>query len=203
MPLGEYLLLFLGINRTGGAHGRCGSGDWSSFRRLLWSVCLESALCAGVLEWVEGTVPLGQNLLGSNRTGGAHGRYGAGDWLVLMCPLWCLCLESGHCAGVLEWVEGTVPLGEYLLGSNRTGGAHGRYGAGDWSFPKCREEMQNAKDKRGAFETVCAHFHPVMHHFFLERFLKPPQWFERRLTYTRSIATSSMVCRPSFPTLNP
>ncbi|KAF4352465.1 hypothetical protein F8388_012166 [Cannabis sativa] len=30
-------------------------------------------------------------------------------------------------AGVLEWVNGTLPLGEYLIGSMRTGGAHGRY----------------------------------------------------------------------------
>ncbi|KVH98208.1 Armadillo-type fold [Cynara cardunculus var. scolymus] len=44
-------------------------------------------------------------------------------------------------AGVLEWVNGTLPLGEYLTGSTRNGGAHGRYGIGDWSFPKCRQHM--------------------------------------------------------------
>ncbi|KAE9467383.1 hypothetical protein C3L33_00698, partial [Rhododendron williamsianum] len=44
-------------------------------------------------------------------------------------------------AGVLEWVNGTLPLGEYLIGSTRNGGAHGRYGKGDWTFPKCREHM--------------------------------------------------------------
>lgn len=106
-------------------------------------------------------------------------------------------LLACHFAGVLEWVEGTVPLGEYLLGSNRAGGAHGRYGGGDWSFPRCREEMQSAKDKRGAFEAVCAHFRPVLRHFFRERFLHPPQWFERCLTYTRSVAASSMVRLPT------
>ncbi|MBA0713566.1 hypothetical protein Golax_012592, partial [Gossypium laxum] len=47
-------------------------------------------------------------------------------------------------AGVIEWVDGTLPLGEYLIGSNRNGGAHGRYGIGDWSFLKCREHMSNA-----------------------------------------------------------
>ncbi|KAK2663729.1 hypothetical protein Ddye_002303 [Dipteronia dyeriana] len=35
-------------------------------------------------------------------------------------------------AGVLEWVDGTLPLGEYLIGSMRNGGAHSRYGIGDW-----------------------------------------------------------------------
>jgi len=32
-----------------------------------------------------------------------------------------------------------------------------------------------------------------MHHFFLERFLQPADWFESRLSYTRSVAASSMV----------
>ncbi|KAM6570000.1 hypothetical protein CsatB_017985 [Cannabis sativa] len=96
-------------------------------------------------------------------------------------------------AGVLEWVNGTLPLGEYLIGSMRTGGAHGRYGVGDWSFLKCREHMANAKDKRKAFQEVCEKFRPVMHYFFLERFLQPADWFEKRLAYTRSVAASSMV----------
>lgn len=96
-------------------------------------------------------------------------------------------------AGVLEWVNGTLPLGEYLIGSMRNGGAHGRYGIGDWSFLKCREHMANERDKRKAFKEVCNNFRPVMHYFFLERFLQPADWFEKRLAYTRSVAASSMV----------
>ncbi|KAJ1282905.1 hypothetical protein BS78_03G087400 [Paspalum vaginatum] len=96
-------------------------------------------------------------------------------------------------AGVVEWVNGTVPLCEYLLGSTRTGGAHGRYGIGDWTFLQCREYMMNEKDKRRAFLKICNNFRPVMHHFFLERFLLPADWFQSRLAYTRSVAASSMV----------
>lgn len=96
-------------------------------------------------------------------------------------------------AGVLEWVNGTLPLGDYLIGSMRNGGAHGRYGRGDWLYLKCREYMNNEKDKRKAFQEVCKNFRPVMHHFFLERYSLPADWFERRLAYTRSVATSSMV----------
>lgn len=96
-------------------------------------------------------------------------------------------------AGVIEWVDGTLPLGEYLIGSSRNGGAHGRYGVGDWSFSKCREHMMNAKDKRKAFQEVCQNFRPVMHRFFLERFLQPADWFKKRLAYARSVAASSMV----------
>lgn len=32
-----------------------------------------------------------------------------------------------------------------------------------------------------------------MHYFFLERFLQPADWFEKRLAYTRSVAATSMV----------
>ncbi|KAM7471307.1 hypothetical protein LguiA_009490 [Lonicera macranthoides] len=96
-------------------------------------------------------------------------------------------------AGVLEWVNGTVPLGEYLIGSTRNGGAHGRYGVGDWTFLKCRQHMAAETKKRKAFQEVCQNFRPVMHYFFLERFLHPADWFEKRLAYTRSVAASSMV----------
>lgn len=96
-------------------------------------------------------------------------------------------------AGVLEWVNGTLPLGEYLIGSTRDGGAHGRYGAGDWTYVKCRQHMTVESDKREAFQEVCVNFRPVMHHFFLERFFHPADWFQKRLAYTRSVATSSMV----------
>uniref|UniRef100_A0ACD5TS08 Uncharacterized protein n=1 Tax=Avena sativa TaxID=4498 RepID=A0ACD5TS08_AVESA len=96
-------------------------------------------------------------------------------------------------AGVVEWVNGTVPLGDYLLGSTRTGGAHARYGTGDWTFFQCREHLASEKDKRKAFLKICNNYRPVMHHFFLERFLQPADWFQSRLAYTRSVAASSMV----------
>ncbi|XP_073145738.1 serine/threonine-protein kinase ATM isoform X3 [Henckelia pumila] len=96
-------------------------------------------------------------------------------------------------AGVLEWVNGTVPLGEYLIGSSRNGGAHGRYGVGDWTFLKCRQHMTAENNKSRAFFEVCKNFRPVMHYFFLERFTQPADWFDKRLAYTRSVAASSMV----------
>ena len=36
------------------------------------------------------------------------------------------------------------------------------------------------------------HFKPVFRHFFLEKFQDPEVWFERKLTYTRGVATSSI-----------
>lgn len=96
-------------------------------------------------------------------------------------------------AGVLEWVNGTMPLGEYLMGSDRKGGAHARYGLGDWTFPACREHLEKEEDKHIAFQKVCQNFRPVFHNFFLEKFAHPAEWFKRRLAYARSVAASSMV----------
>jgi hypothetical protein len=39
-----------------------------------------------------------------------------------------------------------------------------------------------------------------MHNFFLEKFTQAADWFEKRLAYTRSVATSSMVCPPGLLT---
>ena len=42
------------------------------------------------------------------------------------------------------------------------------------------------------YNKICKNFKPVFHHFFMESFPDPALWYERRLTYTRSIATSSI-----------
>jgi len=41
-------------------------------------------------------------------------------------------------SGILEWCEGTVPMGEYLIGAN---GAHQRYRPHDWKALDCRRAM--------------------------------------------------------------
>lgn len=58
----------------------------------------------------------------------------------------------------------------------------------------CHKRHSITKDwsshDQNQLDTSCR---PVMHHFFLERFLQPADWFEKRLAYTRSVAASSMV----------
>lgn len=54
-------------------------------------------------------------------------------------------------AGLLEWVEQTLPLGDYLMGpgGTRTGGAHARFrGTKDWGFMKCYEQITTAKPEQ-------------------------------------------------------
>ncbi|MEE6472818.1 hypothetical protein FKM82_009734 [Ascaphus truei] len=100
-------------------------------------------------------------------------------------------------SGVLEWCTGTVPIGEFLV--NAEEGAHIRYRPNDYSSLQCQKKMMDAQrgrfeDKYQTFLDVCQNFPPVFRYFCMEKFLDPAVWFEKRLAYTRSVATSSIVC---------
>ncbi|CAH1233491.1 ATR [Branchiostoma lanceolatum] len=101
-------------------------------------------------------------------------------------------------SGLVQWCEGTMSVGDYLIGSTRKPGAHARYYPRDWHHGDCRRKIHEKGGSRSderlrVFREVCRHFHPVMHHFFMEKWPDPMDWFERRLCYTRSVATSSIV----------
>ena len=48
-----------------------------------------------------------------------------------------------QCSGVVEWCEGTIPIGQYLIGTNENPfeGAHSRYRPQDWSSKDCRNKF--------------------------------------------------------------
>ncbi|XP_044057149.1 serine-protein kinase ATM isoform X1 [Siniperca chuatsi] len=99
-------------------------------------------------------------------------------------------------SGVLEWCSGTVPIGEFLVDPNK--GAHKRFRPRDWTNLTCRKKMMEAQrlpfdEKLQAYSEVCKSFRPVFRYFCMERFLDPAVWMEKRLAYTRSVATSSIV----------
>lgn len=99
-------------------------------------------------------------------------------------------------SGVLEWCSGTVPIGDFLADPNR--GAHKRFRPRDWTNLACRRKMIEAQkqafdEKLQAYLEVCRNFRPVFRYFCMEKFLDPAVWMERRLAYTRSVATSSIV----------
>ncbi|CAG6005665.1 unnamed protein product [Menidia menidia] len=99
-------------------------------------------------------------------------------------------------SGVLEWCSGTMPIGEFLVDPNK--GAHKRFRPQDWTSLACRKRMAEAQrmafdEKLEAFSEVCKRFRPVFRYFCMERFLDPAVWMEKRLAYTRSVATSSIV----------
>ena len=95
-------------------------------------------------------------------------------------------------AGIIEFVKDTTPLHEYLLP------AHQRYFPKDYKHTRCRKEISDAQSKPlaqriQAYKTVCEHFHPVMRFFFMEHFLDPEVWFQKRLNYSRSTAAISIL----------
>ncbi|XP_074672224.1 serine-protein kinase ATM isoform X4 [Strix aluco] len=99
-------------------------------------------------------------------------------------------------SGVLEWCSGTTPIGEFLV--NVEEGAHKRYRPKDYSSNQCQKIMMDAQkkhseEKYNTFMKVCENFQPVFRYFCMEKFLDPAVWFEKRLAYTRSVATSSIV----------
>ncbi|NXU56060.1 ATM kinase, partial [Turnix velox] len=99
-------------------------------------------------------------------------------------------------SGVLEWCSGTIPIGEFLV--NVEEGAHKRYRPKDYPSYECHKTMMDAQkkhfeEKYNIFMKVCENFQPVFRYFCMEKFLDPAVWFEKRLAYTRSVATSSIV----------
>lgn len=107
-------------------------------------------------------------------------------------------------SGILEWCENTIPLSEYLVGSHRNKGAHERYFPNDDKPSQCREKLAQIGNRRknceltpeevlAQFSKICEKIHPVLHYFFYEKFYSPGVWFERRLAYAHSLATTSMI----------
>jgi len=98
-------------------------------------------------------------------------------------------------SGVLEWVENSLPLGNYLL-DGKSVGAHSRYYPMEWSNALCRSHFRDAPShlKRETFDEVCRHFSPALRFFFLEKFsFSTEAWHYAKMRYTRSCAVSSMV----------
>ena len=108
--------------------------------------------------------------------------------------------------GVLEWCVNTEPISEFLIGPDKKSGAHKSYNPNDFTDNKCMSLMKQTYEKamklndveskklrRETFQEICRKFRPVFRHFFYENFPSPSQHLERRLAYTRSCATSSMI----------
>lgn len=53
-------------------------------------------------------------------------------------------------------------------------------------------QKKSFEEKYETFMDICQNFQPVFRYFCMEKFLDPAVWFEKRLAYTRSVATSSI-----------
>ncbi|KAF8693084.1 Telomere-length maintenance and DNA damage repair, partial [Rhizoctonia solani] len=96
-------------------------------------------------------------------------------------------------AGLLEFVTNTMPIGGWLLN------AHKKYNPRDWQPPVCTEHLRKARATGkpqvllDMFMEIRKNFRPVMRHFFTEAHKLPTAWFDMRLNYQRSVATTSIV----------
>ena len=95
-------------------------------------------------------------------------------------------------AGIIEFVQNTIPLHDYLLP------AHQRHYPRDLKPNVCRKHIADVQSSSvdvriKTFRKVTQQFHPVLRYFFFERFESPDQWFATRLAYTRSTAAISIL----------
>lgn len=95
-------------------------------------------------------------------------------------------------SGAIEFVQNTLPLNDFLRG------AHPKYHPKDLKWDLCRarvdEARQRSLDSRvRVYKEMTDKFHPVLRHFFFERFEDPDEWFYRRLAYARSTASISIL----------
>ncbi|KAI9144508.1 hypothetical protein BKA69DRAFT_1055444 [Paraphysoderma sedebokerense] len=99
-------------------------------------------------------------------------------------------------AGLLEWVDHTIPLGKLLSDCYK------QYNSNGIDPMQIRNMMYNEHKRRGSTRKskidmfrnqILAQFKPVFRHWFSQTFKDPDEWFEKRLSYVRSCAASSIV----------
>nr|VZI31142.1 unnamed protein product [Spirometra erinaceieuropaei] len=99
-------------------------------------------------------------------------------------------------SGLIEWCEGTVPLGDWL--ANETSGAHQRYHPTDLTPTQAKLRLAGVRDrgqerKFAVFQEICERLRPVLGYFFLENFPSPTEWHAAKARYTTSLAVSSIL----------
>ncbi|KAF9530405.1 hypothetical protein CPB83DRAFT_905353 [Crepidotus variabilis] len=98
-------------------------------------------------------------------------------------------------AGLLEFVGNTQPMRDWLVR------AHLNYHPKDLRSDEVTVRLKDAQEKYKdrhekqleAFLEARKRFRPVMRHYFTEKHKAPIPWFQMRLKYTRSVATTSIV----------
>ncbi|KAA1469011.1 hypothetical protein DENSPDRAFT_795376 [Dentipellis sp. KUC8613] len=101
-------------------------------------------------------------------------------------------------AGVLEFVDNTSPLSNWINTAHRTYRPRDLPGQ-DFAVKLMELRRVNKADPElptkllKLFLELKQRYKPVMRHFFTEKHKMPMSWFAMRLNYTRSVATTSIV----------
>ncbi|KAF8749128.1 Telomere-length maintenance and DNA damage repair [Rhizoctonia solani] len=96
-------------------------------------------------------------------------------------------------AGLLEFVTNTMPIGGWLLNAHKK--YNPRTGNPLYATDHLRKARATGKPQvlLDMFMEIRKNFRPVMRHFFTEAHKLPTAWFDMRLNYQRSVATTSIV----------
>ncbi|KAF8317780.1 uncharacterized protein EI90DRAFT_3084965 [Cantharellus anzutake] len=92
-------------------------------------------------------------------------------------------------SGVMEFVPQTMPLSGWLIPAHKILSS----AAGKLSAVRKAKPNNLANTLLKEFLKIRERFHPVLRHFFTESHKSPMAWFEMRLKYARSVATTSIV----------
>uniref|UniRef100_A0A1B0CE33 non-specific serine/threonine protein kinase n=1 Tax=Lutzomyia longipalpis TaxID=7200 RepID=A0A1B0CE33_LUTLO len=95
-------------------------------------------------------------------------------------------------SGYMEFCANSIPLSSYLTK------AHSRYRPHEISFSEGRKIVMDyspcePKEKLEKFLELCEKIRPVFHNYFIEEFSNPREWYDKRLTYINTVASTSMV----------
>ncbi|ORY81681.1 kinase-like protein, partial [Neocallimastix californiae] len=98
-------------------------------------------------------------------------------------------------SGIIEWVKNTIPFGTYLTE------AHPKYNKNDIMPLECRMMLHNEQQKKNStpksklavYNSIEAQFKPVFRYFFQERFKDPFDWYNKKISYTKSVSVNSVT----------
>ena len=99
--------------------------------------------------------------------------------------------------GLVEWVVNTRSLHDVLVSS--ADGAHPRYhplSPTCWSYHQCLTHMRDTADRSellSRYRDVCQRFPVALHQHFQDHFPCPSSWWRARLTFIRSLSTTSII----------
>ena len=79
--------------------------------------------------------------------------------------------------------------------------AHKNFRPDDWKPSKCRDIMSKEQNRRSStyesklevYRQICINFSPAFKFLFFENYRDPHSWHEKRNSFTRSVATSSIA----------
>ncbi|KAJ2795307.1 Serine/threonine-protein kinase tel1, partial [Coemansia guatemalensis] len=98
-------------------------------------------------------------------------------------------------AGLLQWVDDTVPLGTWFRAHEAAYRPHAPSSAQLRATVHAvhRDADADASRRRAVFDRVCEQAPPIFRFFFFEHFASPPCWYARRDAYIRSAAAASIA----------